>query len=124
MFAPSPHIIKIMVAKGDQNDFMFLTIFLKYAFAMALILYVCPLVESFKHAIILGPMGESECFSMIVASVPVANGWGGQGGQPPPNGHVKVSQKKDGRRRQAHRFHVCWPPTLPYPIAGFATAVL
>ena len=64
--APPPpahtHIIKNMITKGDQNDFMFLTIFLIYAFAIAFILYVCPLVESFKRTIILGPVGESECF--------------------------------------------------------------
>ena len=36
-------------------------------------------------------------------------GGGGRGGRGPP-GPVKISHKKDGRRRRPHRFHVSWPP--------------
>ena len=45
-----------------------------------------------------------------------SSGSGGRGGHGPP---VKISHKKDGRRRQLHRFHVSRPP--PYPVAGSAT---
>ena len=34
---------------------------------------------------------------------------GGRGGHGPP-GPVKIGHKKDGCRRQPHRFHVSWPP--------------
>ena len=30
-----------------------------------------------------------------------------------PPGPVKIGHKKDGWRRQPHRFHVSWPPPLP-----------
>ena len=43
---------------------------------------------------------------------------GGEGAMAPP-GPVKIGHKKDGRRRQPHRFHVSRPP--PYPAAGSAT---
>ena len=36
-------------------------------------------------------------------------GGGGQGAMPP--GPVKICNKKDGRQRQQHRFHVSWPPS-------------
>ena len=36
-----------------------------------------------------------------------------------PKGHVKISHKEDGCRRQPWRFHVSRP--LPYPAAGSAT---
>ena len=41
----------------------------------------------------------------------VADPGGGRGGHGPP-GPVKIGHKKDGRRRQLHRFHVSWPPLL------------
>ena len=44
---------------------------------------------------------------------------GGPRGPWPPPGPVKIGHKKDGRRRQPHRFHVSRPPT--YPAAGSAT---
>ena len=46
-----------------------------------------------------------------------SSGSGGPRGHPP--GPVKISNKKDGRRRWPHRFHVSRPP---YPAAGSATA--
>ena len=39
---------------------------------------------------------------------------------PPPPSPVKISHKKDGHRRQPHRFHVSHPP---YPAAGSATDI-
>ena len=48
----------------------------------------------------------------------VADPGGGRGGHGPP-GPVKIGHKKDGHRRQPHRFHVSRPP--PYPAAGSAT---
>ena len=49
---------------------------------------------------------------------PVADPQGGRGGHAPPS-PVKISHKKDGYRRQPHRFHVSYP--IPYPSAGSAT---
>ena len=49
----------------------------------------------------------------------VADPGGPRGAMPP--GPVKISHKKDGCRRQPHRFHVSRPP--PYPAAGSATEV-
>ena len=37
-------------------------------------------------------------------------------------GPVKISHKKDGRRRRSHRFNVSLPSPLTYPAAGSATA--
>ena len=34
----------------------------------------------------------------------------------PPPGPVKIGHKKDGRRRQLHRFHVSRPPPLTRPL--------
>ena len=51
----------------------------------------------------------------------VADPGGAKGAMAPPPGPVKIGHKKDGRRRQPHRFHVSRPP--PYPAAGSATGM-
>ena len=50
--------------------------------------------------------------------MPSSGSRGGQGGHAPSP--VKISHKKDGRRRCPHRFHVSRSPP-PYPAAGSAT---
>ena len=47
-------------------------------------------------------------FMLVTRKYPVADR-GGRGGHIPP-GPVKISHKKDGYRRQPHRFHVSRPP--------------
>ena len=56
----------------------------------------------------------------VASYVSSGSGGGRRGGHAPPPGPVKVSHKKDGHRRQPHRFHVSHPPPL-YPAAGSAT---
>ena len=53
--------------------------------------------------------------------IPSGSSSGSEGaeGAMPPHSPVKISHKKDGRRRQPYRFHVSRPP--PYPAAGSAT---
>ena len=41
-----------------------------------------------------------------------SSGSRGTRGSCPPPGPVKISHKKDGRRRRVHRFHVSRPPYL------------
>ena len=57
------------------------------------------------------------CSSLLPAS---SGSRGSRGGHaPPPPGRVKISYKKDGHKRQPHRFHVSHPP--PYQATGSAT---